>query len=245
MQQTLATSSYHKAITDLQKSMAIEATPAYATAIIKASRTAQSMDESLSLSFKNLGLAFLADSTRFGETLRLAMGPLAEMQQSGFFAAFANQPRIDALQAELGTFETRFRLPDFTEVARLVEGFGENNMTASLAKYSVDFSGLQLAMESMRTPWLDVMGEMGSVKGFAEIQSIGQAVAKFGAFDENLPSILRTRLGDWREPITWRPEIFSDLAVRSDFYVSLGFNPDSHKSAPFTNLLDRIERKAP
>lgn len=69
------------------------------------------------------------------------------------------------------------------------------------------------------------LGEVSSVEAFAEIQDIGQAVARLGAFDESLPSILRTSLGDWREPITWRPEVFTDLAARSDLYVSLGFNP--------------------
>jgi hypothetical protein len=225
MQKTLGTSSYAKAFADLHKSMAIEAAPAYATAIIEASRTARSMSESLSLSFKNLGLASLADSTRFSDAVRLATGPLAEMEQSGFFAAFANQPGIRAIQADMDTFEARFRLPDFTEAARLLEGLGENRIAASLARYSVDLSGLQRAMESMRSPWLDVLGEVSSVEGFAEIQSIGQAVRKLGAFDEDLSSLLRTNLGDWREPITWRPEIFTDLAVRSDFYVNLGFNP--------------------
>ena len=29
---------------------------------------------------------------------------------------------------------------------------------------------------------------------------------------------------DWRDSITWRPEIFTDLGARSYFYASLGFN---------------------
>ena len=45
------------------------------------------------------------------------------------------------------------------------------------------------------------------------------------AFDENLSAALRVDLGDWRKPIAWRPEIFTDLAARSDFYISRGFNP--------------------
>jgi Swt1-like HEPN len=224
MQKTLGTSSYAKALSDLHRSMAIEATPAYATAIIEASRTARSMEENMSLSFEKLGLASLAASTRFSEAVRLATGPLTEMQQSGFFAAFANQPRIEAIQAEMATFESRFRLPPFAEAAHLVEGFREIPIAASLAKYTVEMPDMKLAIESMRTPWLDILGEVSSVEAFAEIQGIGQAVARLGAFDESLSSILRTSLGDWREPITWRPEVFTDLAARSDFYVSLGFN---------------------
>src|ERR1700679_487917 len=101
MQKTLGTSSYSKTIADLHKSMAIEATPAYATAIIEASLTARSMEESLSVSLEKLGLTSVADTTRLGEAVRLATGPLEELQQTGFFAAFANQPRIEAIQEAL------------------------------------------------------------------------------------------------------------------------------------------------
>lgn len=42
----------------------------------------------------------------------------------------------------------------------------------------------------------------------------------------SLPSTtaLRVGLGDWRETISWPKDIFTDLAVRSDFYAGLGFN---------------------
>jgi hypothetical protein len=43
-------------------------------------------------------------------------------------------------------------------------------------------------------------------------------------FDENLAGLLRANLGDFRERITWRPEVLADLQVRSDFYASLGFD---------------------
>ena len=88
---------------------------------------------------------------------------------------------------------------------------------------------------------------MSSVEAFAEIQGIGEAVARLGAFDESPSSILRTSLGDWREPITWRPEVFTDLAARPDFYVSLGLNPaiTAFPSRAFEQRLDEAGLQQP
>jgi hypothetical protein len=79
-------------------------------------------------------------------------------------------------------------------------------------------------MESMCTPWLDAQKAMHSMAGFAELQGIGRALVSMPSFGDSLTSALRIDLGDWRDPIAWRPEIFTDLAARSDFYVSLGFD---------------------
>jgi hypothetical protein len=76
----------------------------------------------------------------------------------------------------------------------------------------------------MQTPWLDAQLAMRSVGGLAEIQGIGHALRSMPSFDERLSVALRENLGDWRDPIAWRPEIFTDLVARSDLYASLGFN---------------------
>jgi hypothetical protein len=76
----------------------------------------------------------------------------------------------------------------------------------------------------MRTPWLDTQEVMRSVAGFAELQGIGAALVNMPSFGDSLASALRIDLGDWRDSIAWRPEMFTDLAARSDLYVSLGFN---------------------
>ena len=76
----------------------------------------------------------------------------------------------------------------------------------------------------MGTPWLDVQEQMRSIAGFAELQGIGHALGSMPAFGESLSSTLRIDLGDWRDQITWPPEIFTDLTARSDFYAGLGFD---------------------
>jgi hypothetical protein len=56
------------------------------------------------------------------------------------------------------------------------------------------------------------------------LQGIGRALVSMPSFGDSLASALRIDLGDWRDPIAWRTEMFTDLAARSDFYVSLGFD---------------------
>ena len=65
---------------------------------------------------------------------------------------------------------------------------------------------------------------MRSVTSFVELQGIGEALGKLPTFNECLSAALRIDLGDWRDTISWQPEILTDLNARSDFYVSLGFN---------------------
>ena len=115
-------------------------------------------------------------------------------------------------------------MPEISEAARLIEEFRTSPLSESLARYAEQASSLQLAMESMRTPWLNVQEMMRSMAGFAELKGIGSALANMPSFGDSLASALRIDLGDWRDPIAWRPELFTDLAARSDFYVSLGFD---------------------
>jgi hypothetical protein len=223
---TFAAAGDGEALADLQKSLAVERTPVYADAILEAARAARAMEETLTLSLQRLGIPSLAEHTKVNElAVRMASGPLAELQQSSILAAFAHEPRIEAMQQVMANFESHFRLPDFAETARLVDSF-QSRLAGSVSKYAVEISDLKRAMENMRSPWLNLAEEARSMAGFAELQGIGQAVAKLQSFGDNVAATLRTSLGDWREPITWRPEVLEDLQARSDFYIGLGFNPD-------------------
>jgi len=117
------------------------------------------------------------------------------------------------------------RTPGESLVSALRVEFRTNPLLESLAAtYAEQTSSLQRAIESMRTPWLDTQEVMRSVAGFAELQGIGAALVNMPSFGDSLASALRIDLGDWRDSIAWRPEMFTDLAARSDLYVSLGFN---------------------
>lgn len=125
----------------------------------------------------------------------------------------------------LSAFESRFYLPEKTEIWRLISEYKSSPISEALAMHASQAAKLQQAMESMCTPWLDSQKTISSITGFAELQGIGHALLNKPVFDENLAASLRVNLGDWRDPIAWRPEIFTDLSARFDFYANLGFNP--------------------
>jgi hypothetical protein len=60
----------------------------------------------------------------------------------------------------------------------------------------------------MKSPWLDTQNALRSFSGFAELQSIGQAIRSLPTFDDRLASALRQELGDWRQTIKWPAGIF-------------------------------------
>jgi len=157
------------------------------------------------------------------ELARTALGPMWELRQAGVLDP-PWRPELELATHAIEAFQDRFRLPEMDEAARLVMEFRENPLSEMLTRYAPLESSLQQAMESMRTPWLDAHEAMKSMAGFAEMQGIGHALRSMPAFDESLAASLRLELGDWRDTITWPPEIFTDLAARADFYVGLGFN---------------------
>jgi hypothetical protein len=162
------------------------------------------------------------------ELARMAMGPMWELRRAGMFYEDASWRKTAELASQaMASFEARFRLPDHLESVLLAEQFRARAITEKLefSNEGVAALALQQAMEKMTTPWLDQQEATRSIAGFAEIQRIGEAVRTIPAFDDSLAASLRASIGDWRDPISWRPEVFTDLAVRGDFYVGLGFNP--------------------
>lgn len=223
-QKRLNLSDPSKAIADMFKNMAISEEPPYAKAIIDAARAASSMQETLKFSLQNLGLPTLVDNSVVAKAaMQLAAAPLEELKLTGFFKLFPSEPQIKILTEAIGTFESRFRLPDPAEAVRLIEPF-QTTIASSLAKYALTMPDLKIAIGRMAAPWLDALKEDRSLKAFAELQGIGEAIRTLPPFDENLAGMLRVNLGDFREQITWRPEVLNDLATRADFYTNLGFN---------------------
>jgi hypothetical protein len=187
----------------------------------------------------------LEDVERTKKLARAALGPMWEISKdpslNQALAIFQRDDKLartamgqsienlrvkeDLARRAMEAFGARFCLPDFHETSRLFAELEKSSIAADFARFGKEASSLKLAMESMGTPWLDVQEKMRSVAGFAALQNIGHALHTMPAFDDKLTSALRAGLGDWRDPITWRPEIFEDYTVRSNFYESLGFNP--------------------
>jgi hypothetical protein len=121
---------------------------------------------------------------------------------------------------QMREIESRFRLPEIPEISGLMRDIA----AGPVAKLLNESFSLQRAIEDMRAPWLEVEQQIRSMTGFTELQSIGRALENIPTFDESLVTALRFDLGDWRDSISWKPEIFVDWEARSAFYESLGFN---------------------
>lgn len=158
--------------------------------------------------------------------MRAVEGPLAELRRSGIFDASSPFRReLQLTQQRMAEFTARFQLPGVDAIVSLTTQFRESPLANVLARYSEGASNLQRAMEAMRTPWLDAINSMRSVGSFAEIQGIGRILERLPTFDEQVATVLRKGLGDWRDPISWPTRIFTDLTARTDFYMDLGFDP--------------------
>jgi hypothetical protein len=198
----------------------------YSKAIEAATRAARPLADALHTIEQNSGIRQMLESIKHQEVLtRTALGPLEELRRAGVFDVDSPWRReMELARQVMDGFHAHFRMPEMTETARLIEACRANSILGTLARYAGQETSLQRAIESMRTPWLDVQEALRSMASFAELQGIGHALGSMPAFGDSLSSALRIDLGDWRDPITWQPEIFTDLAARADFYVSLGFD---------------------
>lgn len=151
----------------------------------------------------------LAEQLRHIEMLeRAAFGPLGEIRS---LTSHFHEENL-----WMREIEKRFYLPEINEATNLlhkIEGVG----TASIY--------LDNAIKAMTTPWLDKENKMRSIRGFANLYDIGHAIRTKSAFDPRLTTELRAKLGDWREKISWPPEIFVDPLERSIFYEERGLDP--------------------
>jgi hypothetical protein len=123
------------------------------------------------------------------------------------------------------TFETNFRVPVLKEFAGLAAAFAKSPAAEALSALSRPGLELESLMGTRSAAWLNVTDSMRSIGALAELQGIGKALSTMPAFDDILADGLRASLGDWRDPIEWPAGVFSDLALRTDFYEGLAFNP--------------------
>jgi Swt1-like HEPN len=190
------------------------------------------MTETLRLTVEHSGFQAVLENVRRNEELaRAAFGPLEELERAGLFnIAFPHQHEMEVIRQAVQNFEAGFRLPEIAEARQLIKDLQFGSLSEAAAKIAADTSlGLQRAIESMNSPWIDRLEQIRSLSGFVELQGIGHLLREMPTFDDSVAAALRVNLGDWRDQITWRPEIFTDLAARSDFYLGLGFNPDLTK----------------
>ncbi|TGR23151.1 MULTISPECIES: hypothetical protein [unclassified Mesorhizobium] len=93
------------------------------------------------------------------------------------------------------------------------------------AIYGLNGPDLFASLHGIQQPWLDVRDTAKSMMGFARLQGIGHLIDHALTFDVSVASILRSDLGDWRDPITWPSGLGSDVSLRAGLYLERGFNP--------------------
>ena len=152
----------------------------------------------------------------------------AQMQES-----LRRNPHLLAQLAEAA--HRQFRLPQVSETASLLRELERSGARETIGRELE----IQRAMEAMRSPWLDIENKAQSVTGFARLQNLGYSLRTMTAFDTALADRLRPALGDWREPIDWPKDIFSDPLARANFYTARGFDP-TLTAFPSTAFHERI-----
>jgi hypothetical protein len=160
------------------------------------------------------------------EAIRTAFGPYEELRRAGLLDPISRIGgefhRLNEMMAET---QARFRLPEFSESAKLLEQMENSGLATAIKRSQEQASEIQRAMEAMRVPWLNIEDNLRSVGGFVELQGIGHVLRTMPAFDARLADALRIDLGDWREKLVWPSEIFTDSLARSSFYVAQGLDP--------------------
>jgi hypothetical protein len=196
----------------------------------KLMKTVRSSLEPTSLAIKALQIdpgvqGLMQNLRRHGMLARAAFGPLEELRRSGILDQLSGLSDSAKLATQaLSNYRLHFELPVISECAKLFKQFQESGITADLRRIHEQGRAIQAAMDSMSTPWLEIQNRLKSVGGFAELQSIGISLRTLGAFEEKLIGQLRINLGDWREPIKWPENIFTDAVARADFYADMGLD---------------------
>ena len=168
----------------------------------------------------------LEDVERHRTLMRSVEGPLAELRRAGVFDPTRQlHEEFRKTQQMMAEFKARFTLPEVNAAVSLMSEFQRSPMAGVMKRYAEQASEIQRAMEAMRTPWLDARQALKSLRGFAELQGIGGMLARMATFDDHVSAALRVDLGDWRDKITWPKSVLTNLSERSEFYVSLGFDP--------------------
>ena len=165
------------------------------------------------------------DLNRHQELIQVAFGPLEEMRRAYLNWTSQLGGEFERMKYVMTAAEERFLLPGIVELTKLQRELEKSSLSIATKHYQQPSSDLLLAMEAMRTPWLDIANKLQSINGFAKLQGIGHALSTVPVFDPRLASVLRSHLGDWRKEINWPSEIFTNPLARTSFYSERGLDP--------------------
>ena len=144
---------------------------------------------------------------------RALASPLDELQRTGvLYTAFGRQLKLT--NQWLTSYERRFQLVDANKLSQHLGAMEGSTLPASTIE----------RLAAMRTPWLDIENERGSIERLAGLLNLGDVIGNQAAFSQSAAAKIRTWLGDWRDTIMWPDQIWQDMAARADHYDGLGFD---------------------
>jgi Swt1-like HEPN len=169
---------------------------------------------------------FAEEMNAHQEIIRATLGPIEDLRRATILGSEPSLGKeMSQIQQEVAAYEARFRFPDRSETTRLIAQVQNSGAIPFLSSSQEETLNLQRAIQAMKSPWLDAENTLHSIRGFAELQGIGQALRHLPTFDPRLADALRLELGDWRYVIDWPPHIFMDPMARTEFYIERGLNP--------------------
>jgi hypothetical protein len=189
----------------------------------------ESLAANLKTLFEDGSLRHLANIVSdHDEMLRAALGPFEEMRRAGMFDMPAYSGFENMLR-QMDGFQANFRLPEPLEIHDFFRNLEVDGALKAFQRIQHSWAdrgaALQQAMEAMRQPWLNAANLAQSFEGFAELQSVGQALRALPPFDERLADRLRTGLGDWQAPLCFATVDLVDPLSRTEIYLARGLDP--------------------
>lgn len=134
---------------------------------------------------------------------------------------FRENSAIAQMNRSIADMATRFSIPEFDYVSSIAADVARS-MNSSL--YGMQTESIARVLSAFQTPWLDSFNELASASALARVQGIGCLLGEYKAgFDRDVTALLRTNLGDWRDPITLLPTII-EYPTRVELYEERGLD---------------------
>ncbi len=164
------------------------------------------------------------DIYRSEDMLMKAALELTQREKMSASIAVELEKQLQVNRNLLKSHEAMFRLPQAFEATSLLASVHVGVVTELAQRRAIGTLDRQGFIASITTPWINSIEASRSVTAALEIQGLGNVLKTIKGFDLELTAALRQDLGDWRDRITFPEPIFTDPAVRTDFYVARGFN---------------------
>lgn len=158
-------------------------------------------------------------------SIALSSAPLLELSNSASILSAGTS--IAELLSVPDHSAGAFRMPALGEITRLATCLPPNWLSPAVGlNPDLQLTQLLRAANTLHTPWLQNTQPLQSLTGLAHLTTVGVGLTALDPFAPKLTTLLRTELGDWRQPIDWTRTNLLDPIARTALYVDRGLNLD-------------------